>query len=114
MTSNNNNDQRKVEEEVESSAVARKRLRLSDNDSSNETSGELEEETEEEVSSEESSMNQLDPSEEKLMAKRSCGFFFSNDSDTSLTESEPGSTEMPSSYVHSDPNSSDNDDDDDF
>jgi hypothetical protein len=98
---------------------------FSDDDGSDDSSSESEEETEpeteeeetaeEEVSFEESSMNLVDTSEEKLMAKRGHGLLFSDDGDTSSTESDPHSPEMPSSRVRSDPNcNDDNDDDDDF
>jgi hypothetical protein len=66
MASNDNNDNCKLDEEAESS-VERKRLWLSDDDDN--SSDSPEEETEEGVSSDESSMNQLDTSEEKLLAK---------------------------------------------
>jgi predicted nucleic acid-binding protein len=124
MASNDNNGKHKVVEEAESSTATRKRLWFSDDDGSDDSSGESEEETEpeteeetaeEEVSFEESSMNLVDTSEEKLMAKRGHGLLFSDDGDTSSTESDPHSPEMPSSRVRSDPNcSDDNDDDDDF
>jgi hypothetical protein len=69
MASNDNNGKHKLEEESESS-TSRKRLRLSDDDTGDNNSSDLpEEETEEEVSSEEMLTNQLDTSEEKLMAK---------------------------------------------
>jgi hypothetical protein len=60
-----------------------------------ETEAEMkEEETEEdEVSLHESSMNQLKTFKEKLMAKRSRDLFFSDDGDTSSTESKPCSLE---------------------
>jgi hypothetical protein len=101
-----------LEQEVESSAV-RKRLWLSNDDGGDDSSDESEEETEE-VSLEESSMNQLDTSEEKLMANRSHDLFFSDDGDTSSLESEPRTPEMSSSRMRSDPNGSDNNDDDDY
>jgi predicted nucleic acid-binding protein len=125
MASNDNNGKHKVVEEAESSTATRKRLWFSDDDGSVDSSGDSEEETEpeteeeetaeEEVSFEESSMNLVDTSEEKLMAKRGHGLLFSDDGDTSSTESDPHSPETPSSRVRSDPNcSDDNDDDDDF
>jgi hypothetical protein len=74
MASNDNNDKHKLEEEVESS-TARKRLRLSDDDTSDADSSDSpkEETEEEEVSLEETSMNQLNTSKEKLQAKRVLG-----------------------------------------
>jgi hypothetical protein len=74
MASNDNNDKHKLEEEVESS-MARKRLRLSDDDTSDADSSDSpkEETEEEEVSLEETSMNQLNTSKEKLQAKRVLG-----------------------------------------
>jgi hypothetical protein len=63
----------------------------------------------EEVSSEELSMNQLDTSKEKLMAKNGCGLFFGDDGDTSSTESEPRSPIMPSSRMRSNPDGNDDD-----
>jgi hypothetical protein len=65
MASNDNNGKHKLEKEAESS-MARKRLRLSDDNSGDDDSSDS---SEEEVSSEESSMK-LDTSEEKLLAKR--------------------------------------------
>jgi hypothetical protein len=106
MASNDNNRKCKVEEEVESSVV-RKRLQLSDDDSNDDSSSESEEETEEEES-----MNQLDTSEEKLMPKCGHNIFFGDDGDTSLSESEPRSLGMPSNHVCSNPNDSDDDEDD--
>jgi hypothetical protein len=106
MASNNDNNKRKIEEEAESSTAARKRLRLSDDGGRDDSSSESEEEMEteeEDVSSEESSMNQLDTSEEKSMAKRDCGLFFSDDGNTSSTEPESRSLRTPSSRVRSDP-----------
>jgi hypothetical protein len=73
---------------------------------------EEEEETEEEVSSKESLMNQLDTSNEMLLAKRGHGIVFGDDGDTPSPSSEPRTLEMPSSSVCFDPNSSDNDDND--
>jgi hypothetical protein len=97
------NNKRKVEEEVESLAT-KKRLWLCDNTDYDDSSGELEEETEDdEVSSEESSMNQLDTSEDKLMAKCGCALFFGNHDDISSLELEPRSLETLSSRVRSDP-----------
>jgi hypothetical protein len=91
MASNDNNDKCKLEEDVMSSVV-RKRLQLSDDDGGDhdfsdspeeemEDEGE-EEETEEEFSSEESTINQLDTSEEKLLAKRGRDLFFDDDENT--------------------------------
>jgi hypothetical protein len=104
---NNNNNKHKVEEEAESSTV-RKRLRLSDDDGGDDSSGDSEEEMEEEVSSKKSSMNQLNTSEEKLMAKHGQNLFFGDD--TSSPESEPRSLETPSSCMSSDPDGSNDDD----
>jgi hypothetical protein len=89
MASNDNNGKNKLEEEVEPSTV-RKRLWLSDdNDSSDSLKEEMEEdEMEEEVSLEESLMNQLDTSEEKLLAKRGLGLFFGDDGDTTSPSSD--------------------------
>jgi hypothetical protein len=84
MASSDNNDKHKLEEEVEPSIV-RKSLWLSDD---NDSSDSLKEEMEE-VSLEESLMNQLDTSEEKLLAKRGRGLFFGDDGDTTLPSSEP-------------------------
>jgi hypothetical protein len=108
MASISNNEKCKVEEEAESSAV-RKRLQLSNDDSSESPEVEMEEE---EVSLDESSMNQLDSLEDKLLAKRSCGLFFSHDGDTTSMSLEPRTPKMPSSCVCSDPDGSDDDDDD--
>jgi hypothetical protein len=70
-----------------------KRLRLSDDIGGDgddfESPEEDTEEEEEEVSSEESLMNQLDTSEEKLLAKCSRGIIFSYDGDTTSPSSEP-------------------------
>jgi hypothetical protein len=63
----------------------------------------------EEVSSEELSMNQLDTSKEKLMAKNGRGLFFGDDGDTSSTESEPRYPIMPSSRMRSNPDGNDDD-----
>jgi hypothetical protein len=122
MASNDNNGKRNLEEEVESLAV-RKRLRLSDEDGGDDDSfnsleedteeEEVEDETEEEVSLEESSMNQLDTSEETLLAKRGQDPFFGDDGDNTSPSSEPCTPETLSSRVHSDPNGSDDDDDND-
>jgi hypothetical protein len=114
MASNDNTSKHKLEEEAESSAL-RKRLRLSDDDGGDDDSfdsleEEIEEEDmEEEVSSEESSMNQFDTFEEKLLAKRSRSFFFSDNGDTTSPSLEPRTPEMPSSRVRSDPDGSNND-----
>jgi hypothetical protein len=105
MASNDNN-KRKLEEEAESSTV-RKRLRLSDDDSGDDDSSDS---PEEEVSSKESSMNQLDTSEEKLLAKRSHGIIFGDDGNTTSPSSEPHTPKLPSSCVRSNPNSSNDDD----
>jgi hypothetical protein len=123
MASNDNNGNRGLEEEVETSAV-RKRLRLSDNDGGDDNSSDLQhedtveedEEMEEEVSSEVSSMNQIDTSEDKLVAKHDSRLFFGDDGDTTSPSSEPHTPEMPSSCVRLDPDGSDDDgsDDDDF
>jgi hypothetical protein len=111
----NDNDKRKLEEEVESTMV-RKRLRLFDDDignddSSNSSEQETEEEAKEEVSSEEMSMKQVDTSKEKLFAKRGRNMIFNDDGDTTLPSSEP---RTPESRWHSDEDSSDEDDNDDF
>jgi hypothetical protein len=45
------------------------------------------------------------------MAKRGRNLFFGDDGNTSLTELEPRSLEMPSSRVRTDSDGSDNDDD---
>jgi hypothetical protein len=109
----NDNGKCKLEEEVESLTV-RKRLRLSDDDSGDDDSSDsLEVEMEEVVSSETSSMNQLNTSEEKFLAKRGRGIIFVDDGNTTSPLSEPRPPEMLSSRVCSDPDNS-NDDDDDF
>jgi hypothetical protein len=105
MASNENNGKRKWEEEAESSAV-RKCLQLFDDDDSSDSL-----EGKEEVSSEESSMNQLDTSEEKLLAKGSCDLFFSDDGNTTSLSSKPLTPETPTSRVRSGPDGSSNDDD---
>jgi hypothetical protein len=86
----NDNGKSKLEKEVESSMV-RKRLWLSNNDDGDDDSSDsLEEETEEEeVSSEELFMNQLNTSDEKLLAKCSRDMVFSNDGGTTPSSSEP-------------------------
>jgi hypothetical protein len=112
MASNDNNDKHKMEEEVESS-MARKRLRLSNDDASDDdSSNSPEEETEEEeVSLEEMPMSdQLDTSKEKLQAKRDHGIVFGDDGDTTSPSSEP---RTPESRRRSDEDSNDDDDDDD-
>jgi hypothetical protein len=117
MAPNDNNGKRKWEEEAETSAV-RKRLRLSDDDGCDDDSFEsqhedMEEEDEEmgeEVCSEESSMNQVDTSEDKLVAKHGSGLFFGDDSDNTPPLLEPCTPETPSSRVCSDPDGSDDDD----
>jgi hypothetical protein len=104
----NDNSKHKLEDEAESSMM-RKRLQLSDDDDdSSDLSKEMEEE---EVSLEESSMNQVDTSEKKLLAKCGSGMVFSDDGDTTSPSSEPRS---PKSRVSSDLDGSDKDDDDDF
>jgi hypothetical protein len=65
---------------------------------------------EEEVSLEESSMNQVDTSKDKLVAKHDSGLFFGDDGDTTSPLSEPRTPEAPSSRVRSDPDDSDDDD----
>jgi hypothetical protein len=70
------------------------------------------EEMEEDVSSKESSMNQLNTSKEKLMAKNGRGLFFGDNGDTSSTESKPRSPGTPSSHMRSNPDGNDDDDDD--
>jgi hypothetical protein len=108
MTSNNNG-KCKLKEEAESS-MTRKRLQLSDNDiSDDDSSDSLEEEMEEEVLLKETSMNQLDTSEEKSLAKHAGGIIFSDDGDTTSPSPEP---HTPKSHQRSDENN--NDDDDDF
>jgi hypothetical protein len=105
----NDNDKRKMEEEVESSMV-RKHLWHSDDDNSEDDSSDLSKEEPEEVSLKETSMNQLDTSEEKLYARRARGIIFSDDGDTPLAFLEPPST--PESCQCSDEERSDDDDDD--
>jgi hypothetical protein len=107
MASNNdNNDNRKLDEEAESS-TARKRPRLSDDDSGDNDSCNSPEEIEEEVSSKETSMNQFNTSKDKLFAK--CAHFHgSNDGNTTSSSCEPCT---PESHRRSDEGSSDNDDD---
>jgi hypothetical protein len=111
----NDNGKRKLEEEAESS-TARKRLQLSDDDAGDDDSSdsleeeEEDEETEEEkVCSEETLMNQLDTSEEKLLAKHAHGIVFSDDGDTTSPSSEPLT---PESHRCFDEDSSDDDDND--
>jgi hypothetical protein len=87
-----------LEEEVESSMV-RKRLQLSNDDSSNDDSSDSsdspdEEEEMEEFSSGETSMKQLDTSEEKLFDKHARGMLFGDDDDTPSTSSEPHTPEI--------------------
>jgi hypothetical protein len=53
-----------------------------------------EEEETKEVSLKESSMNQLDTSEEKWLAKRGRDLIFGNDGDNSLPSSEPCTAEI--------------------
>jgi hypothetical protein len=94
--------------------MARKMLRLSiATDSSDspeeEETKEVEEETkEEEVSLEKMSMNQLDTSEEKLLAKCTHDIIFRDDSDTTLPSSEP---RTPKSHRCFDEDNGDDDDD---
>jgi hypothetical protein len=71
---------------------------------------EEEEEMEEEVSSEVSSMNQVDTSENKLVAKHDSGLFFGDDGDTTSPSSEPCTPETPPSRVCLDPDGSNDDD----
>jgi hypothetical protein len=92
-----------LEEEADSSMV-RKRLRLSNDDTSDDDSSDS---PEEEVSSEETSMNQLDTSEKKLQAKRARGIIFGNNDDTTWPSSEP---RTPESHRCSDEDTSDDDD----
>jgi hypothetical protein len=115
MTSNNSG-KLKLEEEAKSSMV-RKRLWFFDTDGDDDDSSDYlkeetkeEEETAEEVSSEKLSMNQLDTSDEKLLAKHGCDIIFCDDGDTTSPSSEPCTLE---SRVCFDPDSSDEDDDDD-
>jgi hypothetical protein len=84
----------------------RKRLQLSDDDGGDDDSSDL---PVEEVSSEESSMNQLDTSEEKSLAKHGRGIIFNDNGNTSPS-SEPHVPKTSSSHVHSDLDSSDDDD----
>jgi hypothetical protein len=108
MTSNDNS-KHKLEEEAESS-TAKKRLWLSDNDVGDFDSSDSLEEEEEETSSEETSMNQLNTSEEKLLAKRARGIVFGDDVDTTSPSSVP---HTPKSRWHSDEDNNDDDDDKD-
>jgi hypothetical protein len=85
----------------------RKRLQLSNDDGGDDDSAEL---PVEEVSLEESSMNQLDTSEEKSLAKHGRGIIFNDNGNTSSPSSEPHVPKTSSSHVHSDPDSSDDDD----
>jgi hypothetical protein len=123
MASNDNNSKCKLEE-AETSA-ARKRLWLSDNvgddvDSSDseheDTKEEEDEEMEEEVSSEESLMNQVDTSEDKLVAKHGSGLFFGDNDNTTSPSSDPRTLETLSSRMRLDLDGSDDDgsNDDDF
>jgi hypothetical protein len=57
-------------------------------------------------------MNQLDTSEEKLLAKHDHGIIFGDDGNTSSPSSEPRTPKMLSSHVRTDPDRSDDDDDD--
>jgi hypothetical protein len=97
-----------LEEEIESS-TARKRLWLSDDDGSDDDSFNLPEE-EEELPSGESSMNQLDTSEEKSLAKHDHSIIFSDDGDTSSSSSKPRVPKTSSSRMRFDPDSSNIDD----
>jgi hypothetical protein len=45
------------------------------------------------------------------MRNHACGLFFSDDSDTSLMESEPHSPKTPSNHMRTDPNTNDDDND---
>jgi hypothetical protein len=56
-------------------------------------------------------MNQLDTSKEKLLAKCDCGIVFGDDGDTTSPLSKWRTPETPSSHVRSDPNNSDDNDD---
>jgi hypothetical protein len=58
-------------------------------------------------------MNQLDTSEEKLLANRGHDLFYSDDGDTTSQLSEPHTHETPFSPVCSDPDGSDDGDDSD-
>jgi hypothetical protein len=126
MTSNDNG-KRKMEEEAESSTVARKRLRHTNDDSGDDDSfdslkeeppqeepkeeeerEEEEEEMEEEVSSEVSSMK-LDTSEEKLYARHTRGYLFRDDGNTPSTS--PNTPTAPKSCWRSNDKSSDDDND---
>jgi hypothetical protein len=55
-------------------------------------------------------MNQVDTSEDKLVAKHDSGLFFGDDGNTTLPSSEPHTPETLCICVRSDPNGSDNDD----
>jgi hypothetical protein len=106
----NDNDNCKMEEEVESLMV-RKHMRHTDDDGgdddSSDSSDSLEEE--EEVSSEETWMNQLNTSEEKLYVRRARGYLFGDDSDTPLTS--PNTPPTLESHRRSNEESSDDDKD---
>jgi hypothetical protein len=58
-------------------------------------------------------MNELNTSEEMFLVKRGYGIIFSDDGDTTSPLSEPRTPEMPYNHVRSDPDNS-NDNDDDF
>jgi hypothetical protein len=81
---------------------------LSDDNGSDDDSFDLPEE--EELPSEESSMNQLDTSEEKSLAKHDRGIIFSDDGDTSSSSSKPRVPKTSSSRMRFDPDSSNIDD----
>jgi hypothetical protein len=110
------NDKHKMEEEAESSMVRKCMWHTNDdggdddNDSSDSSNSPEEEpeEVEEEVSSEEMSMNQLDTSEEKLYARRTHGYPYGDDGDT--TSMLPNTPPTLESRWCSDEESSDDDD----
>jgi hypothetical protein len=110
----NDNDKRKMDEEMESSMV-RKRLRHTDDDGGDDDTDssdspeepEEEEEMEVEVPSEETSMNQLNISQEKLYARRTCNYLFDDNGDT--PSSSPDTPSTPESRWCSDEESSDDD-----
>jgi hypothetical protein len=55
-------------------------------------------------------MNQVDTSEDKLLAKHDSRIFFGDDSDTTSPSSEPRTREMSSSRMRSDLDGSDDND----
>jgi hypothetical protein len=55
-------------------------------------------------------MNQVNTSEDKLVAKHGSVLFFGDDADTTSPSSVPCTPETPSSCVRSNPNGSDDDD----